>query len=260
MAVHTLLPLGQYGMPPGSGSGAVRYRRKRAALDFAVMEGGSRLIRADIPRFGGARSVRGALVLSEPEPSGFPAESLVCNLPWPGEGSAFRYSRCSPWYTAEGVVQFGTTEIVFAKGSSWGVFDWSRGVRPRADSRLWATGCGLAGGRLFGFSVGRGSEDASSGTGNALFVDGKLHKLDGVEFRAPPAGQLSPWRFDGGDGRLEMSFAPEQERADRKRALFHYFARRQYCGAFSGRAVLDDGSEISFSNISGFAERARTRF
>ena len=257
---QSLLPMGSYGMPPGSQSGAARYRLKGAMLDFATMEGGARIIRTDIPRRGGSRSIRGELVLSEPAPSGGAAESLVCNLPWLGSKSAFRYSRCSPWYTAEGVVQLGTSEIVFTRGNSWGIFDWSRGVRPRFDARNWAAACGMAGGRLAGFCIGHGSEDASSGTGNALFVDGRLHKLDQITFHIPPADRLSPWRFTSNDGRLEMAFAPQQERADNRRILFHSFARRQFFGSFSGRAVLDDGGEIGFYNIAGFAERVKTRF
>ena len=258
--LQTMLPLGSYGMPPGSQSGSVRYRRHGASLDFVPMEGGARIIRADIPRFGNNRSVRGELVLSEPIPAGFPAESLVCNLPWRGDGNAFRYSRCSPWYTVEGVVQLGTTEIVFTKGNSWGIFDWSRGVRPRADTRHWATACGMAAGRLIGFSVGHGSEDSPEGTENAFFVDGRLHKLDRVAFYIPPANLLSPWRFTSSDGRIVMTFAPQQERTDRRRILFHSFARRQFFGSFSGRAVLDDGAVIDFSNVTGLAERVRTSF
>ena len=267
---QTLLPLGRYGMPPGSQTGPVRFRRTGVILDFVPMEGGARIIRVDIPKQGNSRSVRGELVLSEPAPSGFQAESLVCNLPWRNERNAFRYSRCSPWYTAEGVVQFGTAEIVFTKGNSWGVFDWTRGVRPRADIRYWAAACGRASsgavsgvsgaGRLIGFSVGHGSEDTSEGTGNAFFVDGRLHKLDQITFHIPTANRLSPWRFTSNDGRLEMIFTPRQERYDHRRILFHSLARRQFYGSFSGKAVLDDGSEIGFSNITGFAERAKARF
>ena len=257
---RTFLPLGGYEMPNESDNGAIRHKRKDVMLNFVAMEGGSKIILTDIPKQGNSRNIRGEIVLSEPEPVSGPAESLVCKQPWRGDGRAFRYSRCSPWFTVEGVVQLGTTEIVFTKGSSWGIFEWNRGVRPRSDTRVWAAACGTAGGRLAGFTVGHGTEDDSAGTGNAFFVDGVLHKLDQITFHIPPANWLSPWRFTGNDGRLEMTFTPQQERSDRLRFLFHSFTRRQLFGSFSGRAILDDGSTVEFGSITGIAERVKTRF
>jgi hypothetical protein len=248
-------PLGNFEMPPGSEMGPVQFRRKKAHLDFIPMDGGVRIIKADIPKFGHHRSLRGELVLTEPKP----AESLVTNVPWRREKSAFRYSRRSPWYTVEGVIQYGATELIFTRGSAWGIFDWNRGVRPRQDIRFWAAACGSAGDRQVGLSVGYGSADTSMGTENAFFVDGRLHKLDQVTFHVSPANWLSPWRFTSNDNRLEMTFSPHQERVERNRVLFYYMGRRQFCGFFSGRVILDDGSEMTFQNITGFAERRKSR-
>jgi hypothetical protein len=252
----SLLPLGSYEMPSESRSAATRYRRKKLILDFVPMESGARIIKADIRKFGHNRSFRGELVLTEPAA----AESLVCNLSWPKDKNAFRYSRRSPWYAVEGVIQFGTKEIVFSGGNAWGIFDWSRGIRPRADIRHWACACGMAGGRLAGFSIGYGMADSSPATENAFFVDGRLHKLDQVTFHLSPANSLSPWRFTSNDGRLEMVFTPQQERTDRRRLLFYSASRRQVCGTFSGKAILDDGAALEFQGMTGFAERCRTRF
>lgn len=253
---QTFFPLGSYEMPTGSVSGAIRYHHKKSHLDFVPMEGGVRILKMDIPKFGHHRVLRGELVLTEPET----AESIIANQPWRNEKSAFRYSRRSPWYTAEGVIQFGTTEIIFTKGNGWGIFDWNRGVRPRSDIRYWAASCGMSEGRLIGLSVGYSSADSSAGTENAFFVDGKLHKLDQVTFHIPPSNWLAPWRFTSNDNRLEMTFTPHQERIERKRLLFHASTRRQVCGFFSGKATLDDGSVTEFQNITGFAERSKMRF
>jgi hypothetical protein len=253
---QTLLPMGSYEMPTSSNSGSISYRHKKSTLDFVSMDGGVKIIKVDIPKFGHHRSLRGELVLTEPAT----AESLVTNQPWRNEKNAFRYSRRSPWYTVEGVMQFGTAEIVFTRGNGWGIFDWNRSVRPRSDIRCWAACCGASEGRLVSLSIGYSSADSSAGTDNAFFVDGKLHKLDQVTFHIPTASWLAPWRFTSNDNRLEMTFSPHQERIERKRLFFHSATRRQVCGFFSGRAVLDDGSEMRFQNITGIAERNRMRF
>jgi len=253
---QSLLPFGSYEMPAGSRNGVIRYRRKKMLLDFVTMESGARIIKVDVPRFGRSRSLRGELVLTEPAA----AESLVCNLPWRNDKKAFRYSRRSPWYTVEGVIQFGTAEVVFTSGNAWGIFDWNRGIRPRSDIRYWAASCGLGDGRLIGFSIGHGLIDSSTGTENAFFVDGRLHKLDQVTFHIPPANWLDPWRFTSNDNRLEMDFHPLQERTDRQRMLFYSASRRQVYGNFSGKIILDDGATMDFSHLTGFAERNKTRF
>ncbi|MDR1105570.1 MAG: DUF2804 domain-containing protein, partial [Treponema sp.] len=251
-----MFPLGNFEMPPGSETGAVRRRHKKTSLDFVPMDGGVRIIKADIPRFGHHRSLRGELVLTAPPG----AESLITHSPWRGEKNSFCYSRRSPWYTAEGVIQFGTSELIFTKGNAWAIFDWNRGVRPRTDLHYWASASGMCGGRQAAFSIGYGSADSSQGTENAFFVDGKLHKLDQVTFHISPSNWMLPWRFTSNDNRLEMIFTPHQQRVERNRALFYYQKRRQLCGFFSGRVILDDGSAMEFSSLTGFAERSRTFF
>ena len=252
----TLVPMGSYELPTGSETGSARWRKKKTHLDFICMDGGVRIIKTDIPRFGHNKSMRGELVLTEPASP----QSLVTNQPWRGEKNAFRYTRCSPWYSVEGVIQFGSTEIIFTKGNGWGIFDWNRGARPRADIRYWAAGSGLSGGKLLSFCAGYSQADFSNGTENGFFMDGKLHKLDQVTFHIPLSNWLSPWRFTSNDNRFEMAFYPHQERIERRRLFFFDITRRQVCGFFSGRVQLDDGSQVDFQNLTGFAERSKIQF
>ncbi|MCL2070073.1 MAG: DUF2804 domain-containing protein [Treponema sp.] len=250
----TPFSLGRFDLPNYSESGSIKFTHKKTLLNFAAMEGGARIIKVDIPKFSRGRSLRGEVVLSPPEG----AESLVTNMPWRGKGEAFSYSRHSPCYFAEGVIQLGTKEIIFTRGNGWGVFDWSRGVRPRMDLCLWAAGCGQAGEHQVGFNVGYNLADSAQGTENGFFLDGKLHKLDQVSFHIP-LGKLLPWRFTSNDNRLEMIFTPNQERDENHQMFFYSLKRRQLFGSFSGRAILDNGSEFVFENIGGMAERRRSR-
>ena len=251
----TPFPLGSLDLPRNSEEGQIRLQGKKYLYNIAAMDGGARLIKVDVPRFGHHHSLRGELVLTPP-PN---AESLATHMPWRGKKQAYRTSRHSPWYIAEGVILFGAQEIIFSRGNSWGIYEWNRGVRPRSDVRFWAASCGRSGGRQIGFNVGYDSADSSLGTENAFFLEGSIHKLNQVTFQASPSNWLLPWRFSSNDLRLEMIFAPHQERAENYQVFFHSFKRRQVCGFFSGKVILDDGTELEFQNIIGFAERCRTQ-
>jgi hypothetical protein len=70
----------------------------------------------------------------------------------------------------------------------------------------------------------------------------------------------SPWYFACNNNRLNMIFKPHQERSARRVMFFHSLQRRQVCGLFSGVVILDDSSRFEFQDITGFAERRKTRF
>ncbi|MDR1143932.1 MAG: DUF2804 domain-containing protein [Spirochaetaceae bacterium] len=250
------LPFSRFELPRSSEAGSIRVREKKSALDFILMKNGARIIKVDYPRFGHHRYLRGEVVLSSPAET---AQSIVTVSPWRREKYAFRYFRCSPWFITEGVMQFGTGEIYFTKDNAWGIYDWKREVRPRRDIRYWAAACGMAGGALVGFNVGYGSADSSAGTENAFFLNGVIHKLDQVTFHIPPTNWLEEWKFTSNDKRLEMTFTPNQQREEWRSIFLHSVKCRQVCGTFSGRVILDDGSSHAFWNITGFAERRKTR-
>jgi len=256
-SIESIFSMGRFEMPRSSEEGSIKIREKFAALDFVIMKEGARIIKVDYSRFGRHRHLRGEVVLFPAFPG---AESLVTVSSSRRDGRAFRHFRCSPWFITEGVMQFGSAEIFFTRDNAWTIYDWKREVRPRSDLRYWAAACGVTDGKLAGFNIGYGLFDSGIGTENAFFLDGRIHKLDQVIFHIPPGNWLKEWKFTSNDKRLEMSFFPFQERKEDRHLLFHNVKRRQVCGTFSGRVTLDDGSVLSFWNITGFAERRKTRF
>ena len=258
---RTFSPLDIYKMPSDSEAGTTRWRIKKTHLDFICMPGGARIIKADIPDFGHNRSMRCALVLSKPEFN----ESLVTNQPFRSDKDAFRYTRCCPWFTVEGVIQFSSSEIIFTKGNAWGILDWNRGSRPKNDVRYWAAACGTSEispdlPKHMSFCIGYSMADSSLGTENGFFIEGKLYKLDQVTFHIPLSNWLSPWRFTSNDNRLEMTFYPHQERNDRQNFLFFNSTRRQVFGFFSGKIQVENDLTVEFHNLTGFAERSKMKF
>ena len=256
-SIDRLFSYGRFNLPLNSESGFIKMREKKTALDFVVMPSGARIIKIDYPRFGRHRRLRGELVLTRAFPD---AQSIAAVSRWRRERYAFRYLRCSPWFIAEGVIQLGFTEIYFSQDNAWAIYDWKRETRPKRDVRYWAAACGIADGKLIGFNIGYGSADSSAGTENAFFLDGVIHKLDQVTFHIPPADWLDEWKFTSNDKRLEMTFTPFQQRTEYRSLLFHSVKCNQVCGTFSGRVILDDGSALAFWDITGFAERRKTRF
>ncbi len=248
-------PLGSFALPASCEAGDVRIKHKKGTLDFSVMEGGSRIVKVDFPEFGHGHGLRGALVLTEAPH----AESIVTATPFKSKTSTFSYSRVSPCFSAEGIMQFGDHELVFPKGESFAILDWNRGVRPYRDAWLRSSATGLVGGRLFGFNLGYGEGDASSGSENAVFLDGKLHKLGSVTFQINPRDRLKTWRFTSEDGRLEMAMEPILDRSTSTRALVYSSVQHTVFGRFSGRAVLDDGA-IEFADLTGFAKQVKKRW
>jgi hypothetical protein len=248
--------MGCFEMPVSSEVGLVKAVYKKSLLNFIIMEGGARIIKADFPHFGHRRSLRGELVLLKPPG----AESIVTHALWRRDARAFTCTCSSPWYSTEGVVQLGTSEIVFTKGNAWGIFNWERSVRPRVDAHFWATGCGMTGDRQISFSIGHCSADSSGGSENAFFLDGCLHKLDQATFMIPPNNWLALWHFTSSDNRLEMEFTPLDEVTDYDQIVFHVEKRRRVFGVFSGKVILDDGSECVFQHITGIAERRKIQF
>jgi hypothetical protein len=256
-SIDNLFSFGRFGLPQNSDKGFVKIQDKKYFLDFVVMPGGARIIKMDYPRFAHRRHLRGEVVLT---PAFSHAQSIAAVSRWRRDKYAFRYLRCSPWFIAEGVIQFGSTEIYFTQDNAWAIYDWKREVRPKRDVRYWAAACGMAGDKLVGFNIGYGDADTSAGTENSFFLDGVINKLDQVTFHIPPADWLDEWKFTSNDKRLEMAFTPFQQKIESRNMLFHSVKCHQVCGTFSGRVILDDGSTLSFLDITGFAERQKTRF
>jgi len=97
-----------------------------------------------------------------------------------------------------------------------------------------------------------------------LFCGGRAHKLSKVRFRIPVKDgredYLSPWTFTSDDGRFEMDFAPILDRAACTDFKLLKSDQHQVFGRFTGRAVLDNGTEIHVSDFLGFAEKVENKW
>jgi hypothetical protein len=249
-------PLGALSLPASSLAGDVRVRHQSGAVDFALMEGGARIIKVDLPKFNHGAGLRGALVLTPPPD----AESIVTAIPWAGKPKAFYYNRKLNCLAAEGMMMLGGKEYGFSRDSACGCLDWGRGVWPYSGLWYWGSLSWNLDGVPFGVNVGAGFGDTSAGTENAIFYDGKLHKLGAATFLTDPRDYLAPWRIVTDDGRLELTLEPSLDRAAKLSAFIYGSNQHQAFGRYSGRAVLDDGRALEFSDLPGFAEKVKNRW
>ncbi|HVY62261.1 MAG TPA: DUF2804 domain-containing protein [Planctomycetota bacterium] len=250
-------PLGwRCALPRSSLSGDVAFRLGGVEVDFRV-GAGRREIRLRWPRFD-ASGAPLEVDLSAEEPPG--RESLVAATPLGPRG--FFYERKMPAMPTTGRIAAGPVRLELDERSgAFTTLDWGRGVWPYRTRWIWASGAGrLADGRVFGLNLGEVSGDASAATENAFFLDGRLHKLDEVEFLRDPADAAAgPWRLRGPRVELELSANLYQMR---KRIDLLAIASdlRQITGEYSGHVMTDAGERIPVAGVIGWAEEHRARW
>jgi len=250
-----LLPRGSMGLPESSEEGDVVYEDGRVRMRF-LKRGAERRLLVDWPGFRGGGGLSVDVKLYE-DPG---ADSMVIVVPF-RKPKQFYYNRKVNCMPAEGVAVIGGEEKRFGGRDCFGVLDWGRGVWPYGCEWYWGSlSTRLEDGRTFGLNMGYGFGDTSAATENMVFVDGRSHKLDRVMFHFDRRDYLKPWRFTSNDGRLEATMQPILDRCSKTSLLVVKSAQHQVFGRFTGRAVLDDGSEVNFKDALGFAEYVVNRW
>ncbi|MBU0712234.1 DUF2804 domain-containing protein [bacterium] len=251
----TPFPLGKFKLPPTSKSGDIIFENKRLSMKF-LRQKESRTIEFDFSNFKGNHSLKGKISLHQPDSY----ESMVIATPFPKNKHAFYYNQKVNCMPATGSVTLGNRKIEFRPETSFGVLDWGRGVWTYNNTWYWGSASGKVNGDLFGFNISYGFGDTSQATENMLFLNGKAHKLDRVEFHIPADSYLKPWTFSSNDGRFDMDFQPILDRYSNTNLFLLQSDQHQVFGRFSGKAILNDGQEIIIRDFLGFAEKVMNRW
>src|SRR6478752_3016033 len=97
--------------------------------------------------------------------------------------------------------------------------DWSSDVCssdlwPYDVSWNWGAGSGVSDGRVIGVQLGGQWTDGTGSTENALFVDGRLHKIsEELRWDYDTSDFLRPWRIRGAN--LDLTFVPFYDKVTR---------------------------------------------
>jgi hypothetical protein len=182
-------------------------------------------------------------------------QSLVINVPFDESSRAFYYNHKINCMTAQGNVTYGDRQYQFQPENSFGLLDWGRGVWPFHNEWYWSNGTGYVNGTIFGFNLGTGFGNTSSATENIFFYGDQSYKLGDVSFDLG-TDYSKPWHLYDTDGRLDLTLTPSYDRTTKTKLLWVDNCCHQMFGEFTGRAVLEGGTELRIEKLYSFAEHA----
>lgn len=253
-----VLTRGKKKLPPSSAEGDLEVQNKKYKLKFSH-QNGKRILDFHMENFINGTPITGQITLTDE-----PEESMVIVTPF-NKKAHFYYNQKINCIRAEGTVTVNGKNYIFNPEESFAVLDWGRGVWTYKNTWYWGSASGLVEGVPFGFNIGYGFGDTSAATENMLFYNGKAHKLSDVYWNIPldengKEDYLKRWTFTSDDGRFEMEFQPILDRASCITALVIKSDQHQVFGRFTGKAILDDHTELSVKNLIGFAEKVYNKW
>lgn len=184
-------------------------------------------------------------------------ESLNVVIPWSDQ--LFNFTSKHQARPATGALTIGDERWPIGDdGDAWGVLDVGRGRWPHEIRWNWGGGAGRAGDHVVGLQFGAKWTEGSGFTENGVIVDGRLSKI-GRELRwdydwdAP----MRPWRVVDLEGQLDVTLHPRYDKHSQVGDGTFGSETHQVFGTWSGMVRTDDGVEIAFDALQGFAEEAR---
>ncbi len=254
----TAFPLGKFNMPPNPEIGDVG--RKIGDAEFSITnDGNERHLYAKFPKFGlNKEELLVDIILYD-----IPKEYMFIATPFE-KPKHFYYNAKINCQKAKGYFSIG--DVKYDVSDALGTLDWGRGVWTYDNTWYWGSfQTYLDDGKTFGFNIGYGFGDTSAASENMLFYDGTAHKIEQVKFNIPGDDEGKPrymedWTFTSSDGRLELDFKPIIDRYDKVSIGVIAMIPHQVFGLFSGKAILDDGTEIIIKDKLGFAEKVRNKW
>lgn len=255
-----LFPMGDFRMPATSAVGDC-YRKVGGVEMTFINDGTTRRLYGVYPKFGkGKETLSFDVTLTD-----FPKESMVIATPFDKKGY-FYYNQKINCMSADGEYSIGDKKYsLSADKKTLATLDWGRGVWTYDNTWYWGSlQTVLPDGKKFGFNIGYGFGNNDKATENMVFYKGYSHKLDEITFNIPQKDgkddYMSDWTFTSNDGRFYMDFHPLIDRQAPLDLKVFAMIPHQVFGYFTGKAVLDDGSEILIDKVLGFAEKVHNKW
>ncbi len=152
----------------------------------------------------------------------------------------YNYCHKAAGFPISGFVEVGGERFELSGDDAHGSLDWTAGCLGRNTFWNWASAGGrLEDGRRLGINLVSGVNDRGF-TENVYWIDGKPIKVDVVNFDYDSDAILTtPWRIRSNDGRVDLSFRADSERAEDINLGLLVSRFHQPFGQFEGRLEVD---------------------
>lgn len=242
----------EFDLPERPGTAPLRITRDGLDLALVDDDAGTRLT-ATWTEPDGRRGELDALVALPPG-----HESLNVVIPWSDD--RFNFTSKHQARPAQGTLVVGDRTWHFggAADDAWGVLDVGRGRWPAEITWNWGGGAGRVGPHVVGVQFGAKWTEGSGYTENGIIVDGRLTKIGReLDWTYDWDAPLSPWRVVDPGGQLDVTLAPRYDKHTQLPGRDKGSETHQVFGTWSGHVRTDDGLELTFDDLQGFAEEAR---
>ncbi len=241
-------------LPRNSTEGVSEFKGKDVHLRFEAFPERRRL-EVSWPKFNDGRGIEAQLTLK------CPADHESMTIVIPIGKQRFYYNRKINCLPVTGFLRDGSIQEQIHSDQALGSLDWGRGIWEYSSFWNWASASGfLPDGRTIGLNLGCGFGDTTAATENCLILDGRVHKLELVQFTYDDTNYMNPWNFSDSQQRLELNFKPFTERIARTNLGIIVSEVHQLFGHYSGYVVTDDSETLQIENLVGFAEEHHAKW
>ncbi len=244
--IHIRSAYPELAMMRTSAAGRTVYTCKKVRTSFEV-NGEVRKLRVDWPTFADV-GLRAKIDLHQPADH----ESICAtHLTNPKRSHYSHKINCT---TATGEFRLGDETVRLAPPDAFGMLDFGRGYYPSKMFWYWITASGRDdAGKLIGWNLGHHNR-AFESVENAVFYDGRLHKIGVCRCQVPKGDLMQPWRVQSEDGKVDLTLTPEKVRnVQVDLGSLHSIGRPAF-GLYNGHVKLDDGRVIKVRNLFGLYE------
>ena len=153
-------------------------------------------------------------------------------------------------------------EVGETGSDAWGVLDVGRGRWPHEIVWNWGGGAGRCDGHVIGLQIGATWTKGTGFTENGVIVDGRVSKIGNeLEWDYRWDRPMQPWHITDPGGQLDILLTPRFDKYTNVGDGGEFGSEvHQVFGTWSGRLRTDDGLELEFTHLQGFAEEASQRW